>query len=309
MESDSIVSFFKLLLQDPALPRSTVQWVAYAFTKQLALEDVRSVIPVSKEEDSTSSQRPLPPLLSLLLDTIRPDETALLGCRLMLLVVKESLSSQSLNLASFLSTNHLTLEPCLQYIREEAAALQEPVESMESIQSMQSTQPPQRDIRAWQWGVSWCIGVLGGVPDTVAVNVLAFVRLPPFSHPQLESQCGVSDASPESSTRLRLSHTLRLLVSLVTQTQLLLDSSTSESFFASTMGLKDTRLMNAMLMSGLECRDAYFLSQVPLILSKNGSPSPAASLLVRLIIERPNDKRQAVACLTMLEEGLLSASF
>lgn len=98
-------------------------------------------------------------------------------------------------------------------------------------------------------------------------------------------------------------------MSLVTQTQLLLDSSTSESFFASTMGLKETRLMNAMLMSGLECRDTTFLSQVPLILSKNGSSASDTSLLVRLIVERPNDRPLTVACLTVLEEGSLPTSF
>ena len=186
MGDDCITSFFRLLLQDPAVPRSTVQWVAYAFTKQLALQDVRSVIPVSRDEDS-GSPRPVPPLLSLLLEVVRADETALTGCRLMLLIVREAFSTQTLNLASFLSANHLTLDSCLRYIREEAAALQESVaveesmgveESMQSMQSTQSTQStqPQQDVRAWQWGVSWCLGVLGGVSDSVAVDVLSFVR-------------------------------------------------------------------------------------------------------------------------------------
>lgn len=304
VEGDSIASFFRLLLSDSALPRSTVPWVAYAFTKQLALQDVRSVIPVSKDEEAARSPRSLPPLLSLLLDTVRPDET---DCRLMLLVVRECFSGQSLDLASFLSANHLTLETCLQYVREEAAALQalQSVESMESSQSSQSIQSTQPlDVRAWEWGIAWCIGVLGGLPNAIAVNVLSSVHSLRISHRQLESQCEAKNASLDSTSRLRLAHTLHLLVSLVTQTQLLLDSSSSESFFASTMELEATPLMNAMLLSGLTCRDATFLSQVPLILSKNGRLARAASLLVRLVVERPNDRSSAVACLTVIEEGV-----
>ena len=70
------------------------------------------------------------------------------------------------------------------------------------------------------------------------------------------------------------------------------------------MELEATPLMNAMLLSGLACRDATFLSQVPLILSKNGRLARAASLLVRLVVERPNDRSSAVACLTVIEEGV-----
>ena len=182
VEGDSIASFFRLLLSDPALLRSTVPWVAYAFTKQLALQDVRSVIPVSKDEETARSPRSLPPLLSLLLDTVRPDET---DCRLMLLVVRECFSGQSLDLASFLSANHLTLETCLQYVREEATALQtlQSVESMESSQSSQSIQSTQPlDVRAWEWGIAWCIGVLGGLPNAIAVNVLSSVHSLRISH-------------------------------------------------------------------------------------------------------------------------------
>lgn len=62
-------------------------------------------------------------------------------------------------------------------------------------------------------------------------------------------------------------------------------------------------LMNQLLLSGLQCRDDYFYTHIPLIISKNGIIVGTDSFLVRLIFDHKENIEFIQTCFSTLNEG------